>query len=471
MRMTIQKDCGLLLGITVLVLLSTLPVSTVLARPLHTPEIQLLYAKLIYFRPSRYQRIWSPGKGVHKIPYSEAVALAVKFPLPQMNAIPRVTEPRLYIGNFEYRIAETGISSGMQVLEFHIFNWEEIPDGEPIILTAWPGGPSTEPEFFASVESPTFRHNMIVDDRWRVFSGFVKEGIADGFPVNTGPYAAVTVNGGGIYLSMETNQHGWFGLNHPNGIRLEAGEQYMVKVIVNGILVFSKTITQETSDYPIWHLEVESQEAVFYEISGYVYDEAGEPIPEVTLSIDKHRTTTTDKEGHYELSDIFAGTYTLTATKEGYTFAPVKVTGGNGQPVTIDLVEKKPTQCVLYAVHNKARKSKTQLLTVDLAAEELEITPLGWQPKKPQISLAVGNFDSDEQDEIVTAAQKGHNTITLLEFDGQTIRSFPTSLKGMLLATGDLDGDDKPEIVAASHSANHTSVYVYAADGKMLETI
>jgi len=55
--------------------------------------------------------------------------------------------------------------------------------------------------------------------------------------------------------------------------------------------------------------------------------------------------------------------------------------------------------------------------------------------------------------------------------DGQTIRSFPTSLKGMLLATGDLDGDDKPEIVAASRSANHTSVNVYAEDGKTLEAI
>jgi len=451
-----------------------LPTQTLAKKPVYIPEIKTVSVQLIYFRPALKQTFFEDYVGDHNVTSNETVVLTVGIPRKQYRAMPIFrTRPSLFLGRFSYR-SKGGASGGpIEELEFHVTNWQEIPDGEPIIVSVIPGGPRFTPQALAKLEYPKFNRDMIVDDRWKVYYGLVAEGVEDGITVHNGPHAIVTVNGGNISLVASTRKNGWVDLyefNKGEGLKLEEGESYAVEVIVNDISVFSKVFTRETSDFPDWTLKVEQQEAVFYEINGYIYDTSNLPLADVTLTLDENHTTTTNKKGYYKLSGLFAGTYTLTATKEGYTFAPVKVTGGNGQPVTIDLVEKKPTQCLLYAVHDTA-KPEAQLMTVDLAAEELEIIPLGWQPQKPEISIAVGNFDGDEQDEIVTAAQKGHNTITLSEFDGQTIRSFPTSLSGILLATGDLDGDDKPEIVAASRSANHRSVTVYAADGKMLETV
>jgi len=232
--------------------------------------------------------------------------------------------------------------------------------------------------------------------------------------------------------------------------------------------VLSQIITKENSDYPNWALAPSPNH--FSEISGYVSDITGEPLAGVTLTAGNH-TTTSNEKGYYQLNHLVVGaTYALEASKEDYHFSPVEFTVGSGQPVNIDLVEKNPTQCLLYAVHDTA-KSEAQLLTVDLSADELAITPLGWKPSMPEISLAVGHFDGDEQEEIVTAAQKGHQTITLSELNGQTILSFPTSLSGMLLAAGDLDGDGRAEIIAASRSANRNAVNVYAADSTAQEPI
>jgi hypothetical protein len=475
MKFKLSTHFRSLLGLVLVILLICHPALKLLAKPAYTPDIRLVYAKLGSFRPARTQPVWILGEGIREISYHEALVISVEFPLAQMDALPQAADPRLYIGPFGYRFGGFGINPGMQVLEFHVTHWEELPDDEPMILTAWPGGPTTEPELFANLEVPHFHHDMIEDERWKVFGGLIYPSIAG----MAGSQATVTINGGGISHTLETYDNGSFAINYPNGIKLESGELYQVEVIVNNVLVFSETFTKETSDYPKWRLKVEPQESVFFVIKGHVYDMEGNPLPKVTVTVEgeyggQYTTTSSEigygEDGYYGFTQLFAGNYTLTAAKEGYTFAPVKVTGSDGQPVLIDLVEKKPTQCLLYAVHDTA-KSTAQLLTVDLSANELEITPLDWKLNQAEISLAVGNFDSDGAEEIVTAAQKGGHTITLWELDGQTTGSFGTLLSGILLAAGDLDGDGSSEIIAASRSSDRNTVNVYTASGKMLKTV
>jgi hypothetical protein len=472
----------------------------ILAREPYIPEIKTVSAQLIYFRPALKQTFFEEYVGEHQVTYNETVLLRVGIPQKQYYAMPiRARPPSLYLGKFSYE-CQDGIAGPTEELDYHLTNWKDLPDGEPIIVTVIPGGPGFIPKAFANLEFPQFNHDMIVDNRWKVYWGFVDKGVEDGITVSDGPYATVTVNGGNLSLVTSTREDGGFDFyeyNENEGIKLESGESYTVEVIVNNIPVFSKVFTQETSDFPGWTLKVEPQESVFYVIEGHINDVEGNPLPNVTVTLegeDGRQYTTTSSEigysemvtlerqddgqytrttsqfsygedGYYKLSSLFAGTYTLTATKEGYTFAPVTVTGGNGQPVTIDLVEKPSTQCLLYAVHDTAI-NKGRLKWVN-PAEDLTLQNLPFSPEARQMSVAVADFDGDSTDEIAMAVQTGGHTITLAKFDGQTIRTISTPMNGLLLATGDLDGDEQPEIVVASRSANRNSVQSYAPDGQL----
>src|SRR5678816_2419111 len=59
-------------------------------------------------------------------------------------------------------------------------------------------------------------------------------------------------------------------------------------------------------------------------ISGQVTDASNHPIPDVIISAagPTNKTTTTDINGNYSLSGLANGTYTITPSKDGYTFNP-----------------------------------------------------------------------------------------------------------------------------------------------------
>ena len=56
-------------------------------------------------------------------------------------------------------------------------------------------------------------------------------------------------------------------------------------------------------------------------VSGQILDKAGDPIVDITLQMGD-QTTVTDETGYWEIADLAKGEYTVTASKEGYTFVP-----------------------------------------------------------------------------------------------------------------------------------------------------
>jgi hypothetical protein len=136
----------------------------------------------------------------------------------------------------------------------------------------------------------------------------------------------------------------------------------------------------------------------------------------------------------------------------------------------IPMPEITQTACLLYAVHDTAKK-QGQLFSVDLSIEDFEVKQLGITPQYHDISLATADFDGDGEDEIAIGAKEGGHTVTLYELNGTKIRSFPVSASGMSLAAGNLDADEQPEIIVASRAANRKSVLVYAAEGTALAPV
>lgn len=65
-----------------------------------------------------------------------------------------------------------------------------------------------------------------------------------------------------------------------------------------------------------------------YTVMGTIKNESGQPIEGVALEIN-YQTTKTDAAGNWEISNFMEGQYTLTASKDGYVFAPQAVELGN----------------------------------------------------------------------------------------------------------------------------------------------
>lgn len=66
----------------------------------------------------------------------------------------------------------------------------------------------------------------------------------------------------------------------------------------------------------------EPTEVPTHSVSGQVADGSGKPLSGAVISDNAGHTTTTGSDGTYVLANLPAGTYTLTPSKSGYTFAP-----------------------------------------------------------------------------------------------------------------------------------------------------
>lgn len=88
----------------------------------------------------------------------------------------------------------------------------------------------------------------------------------------------------------------------------------------------------ESKEYGIVKYQIVSWESIeqidstsecgYYSISGRVTDTNNTPIAEVIISDNKGHIASTSTDGKYSLSGVELGTYTLTPTKDSYTFSP-----------------------------------------------------------------------------------------------------------------------------------------------------
>lgn len=63
-----------------------------------------------------------------------------------------------------------------------------------------------------------------------------------------------------------------------------------------------------------------------YNVSGYVYDSDRNPVPGVTITDGVGDSALTDSDGYFVLTGLLAGTYTITPSKNGYSFSPLSLT-------------------------------------------------------------------------------------------------------------------------------------------------
>jgi hypothetical protein len=87
-------------------------------------------------------------------------------------------------------------------------------------------------------------------------------------------------------------------------------------------------------------------------ISGIVTDSStGDPISEATVTANG-MSTTTNSSGHYAISDVPAGTYTVTASANGYEDSSqtnITVVAGETTTVDFELTPTQPLDILLYA--------------------------------------------------------------------------------------------------------------------------
>ncbi|TCK82924.1 TonB-dependent receptor [Albibacterium bauzanense] len=98
-------------------------------------------------------------------------------------------------------------------------------------------------------------------------------------------------------------------------------------------------------------------------ISGTIVSELNEPLTRISIKLEETQTgTITNSEGQFEIKNLSAGSYTITASGIGYTASKQNVRVNAGETTTIDLQLDKATQSLNEVViqGNTNRFSKKQ---------------------------------------------------------------------------------------------------------------
>ena len=125
-------------------------------------DIKILSAEI-----TRFKKPIRIGPGKRAIEYQEALVLKGEVSQQEFDALPPDIEPFLYIGRHEFRIFDIDRKEGRKelILTFHVRDWEELKEGEPIVLTIDHGAPVRDPRRFVRRDIPKFRKARVVDKR------------------------------------------------------------------------------------------------------------------------------------------------------------------------------------------------------------------------------------------------------------------------------------------------------------------
>ena len=87
------------------------------------------------------------------------------------------------------------------------------------------------------------------------------------------------------------------------------------------------------------------------------------------------RSSQTDENGYYQITDLPTGDYTLIAELNKHNFTPTDFTINENQSIVMDIVSDGLTECLLYAVHDEGRRD-TQFFTIN-PAQNFKVQLLG----------------------------------------------------------------------------------------------
>lgn len=147
---------------TLLVIFFSITITTAPAAPEGSLDLKLVSTELRHFDPPM-----TFGIGDNAVQYSEALVLIVDVPRQQWFALPPAIPPFLYIGKQEYGIINMHHSDQPDHLRltFHIREWQQLEENDPIVLTTLHGVPTVDPERLVDDDTPHFQPEEVVDKR------------------------------------------------------------------------------------------------------------------------------------------------------------------------------------------------------------------------------------------------------------------------------------------------------------------
>lgn len=190
-----------------------------------------------------------------------------------------------------------------------------------------------------------------------------------------------------------------------------------------------------------------------YSISGRISDEQNQPLSGVTISLPDGTSTTSDASGNYTLAGLSAGSFTVTPSKNGYTFMPASRTVSltTGGAVSQDFIAHAiplPTYTVggqikdtngfaLQGVtvsdnagHSGQTDKDGRYFIYGLAAGTYDLMPLmsGYSFSPLTLNLIVVDSDQTDKDFTATALPNGPFSIS-----GEIKDGSGTAISGVLV--------------------------------------
>ncbi len=145
-----------------------------------------------------------------------------------------------------------------------------------------------------------------------------------------------------------------------------------------------------------WQPEPEKE----YSAQGMIKDKAGNPIAGVIVKIGD-KTATTDASGNWQITGLTEGSYILTATKAGYSFASQNILIEKGKEIATVTIAPPETQAVIAKGDIDGKGS------VDLADAILSLKIMaGLNPPDANVGADVNNDDKIGIEETIYILQK-----------------------------------------------------------------
>jgi hypothetical protein len=200
--------------------------------------------------------------------------------------------------------------------------------------------------------------------------------------------------------------------------------------------------------------------ALYADVSGTVSDSSGKPLSGVSITIGSGKATT-DAEGKYKITKLDFGTYTLKATKQGYSFNDLSVTLSATNPnPTLDIksVDRGNLAQIALGTHS-CKENTNKILLLDSTGKMVRNIDSTIQDQG--IGVATTDWDGNKTIDFLVASGlfKGNNA-SLFDVTGKKLSELPVSGldKGVRVVFGKFENGMAAIVV---NQANDSKVYLY----------